>query len=154
MKKTVLFSLLITAIYSLFALQELHGQEITQQGPLTKQDYLAKSKRQQTAAWVLLCSGAASMTTGLLISKGEFHSSGDFFTDLFGGGHYENDGIRSTFIGLGFCALTGSIPCFLAAGRNKRKAASLSLKNQRVPVSSRGAWVNRGIPSLQLTVKL
>jgi hypothetical protein len=129
-------------------------QSPEQDTTLAKTDYLKKSKNQKTTAWVLVCGGAALMLTGALIPQGEFTSSGNFWDDLWGGGHYENDETRSAFGTAGFLAMLGSIPFFVSARKNKRQAAALSIKNERIPMLQQGSFVYQPIPSLTLKFSL
>lgn len=90
---------------------------------LTREDYLKKSKNQKTAAWILLGGGSALIIAGLLIGNRKESSFGDAGT--------------GAIIGItGFLAATaGSIPLFIASGRNKRKSqhASAHLRFEKVP---------------------
>lgn len=142
------------AIYFILSTCSLYGQEKPSPVLPTGEELLLKSKKQKTTGWCLLGGGSVSAVIGLLIPRGEYHSSGDFVADLFGAGHYENDRIRSAFFGVSFGTILGGTFCLMASGRNKRKAASLSLENQQVPVYFRAGWAMQTLPSLQLTIKL
>jgi hypothetical protein len=48
--------------------------------------------------------------------------------------------------------MLGSIPLFLASGRNKRKAMSLSFKNETAPQLLKGSFAYRPIPSVSLKI--
>ena len=67
--------------------------------PVIKTDYLTKSKNQKTAGWVLLGGGTALIGIGFLVG----------------------DSKESTFDDA-----IGSIPLFIASGKNKRKALNMS----------------------------
>ncbi len=120
MKKTLVASLIMMFSITSFS------QAITTEVPAVKTDYLQKSKKQKTAAWVLMGGGTALFLTGFAIPEGEYISSGNFWDDLFWGGHHKNDEIKSTFWGIGTLSMLGSIPFFLASGKNKRKAENIS----------------------------
>jgi hypothetical protein len=122
---------------------------------LTKQDYLQKSVKQKKAAWIMLGGGAALFATGLVFPKGE--SKG--FTGSFYGipnlvEEYENDGIKAGFMLVGSLSMLGSIPVFLASGRNKRKAASLSFKNEIAPRINATCLSRQSLPSINLKISL
>jgi len=53
----------------------------------------------------------------------------------------------------GFFVAAGSIPLFIIAGKNKRKAAAVSFKNQLVPPMNNLSVVKRTVPSLNLKIK-
>ena len=76
-----------------------------------------KAKKQKTAAWILLGTGAGLATAGFAIG-----SSSDSFEDnkLTSG---------ALLVIAGGAAAVGSIPLFIASGSNKRKA-ELMLKNE------------------------
>lgn len=103
------------------------SQQTNPSPTLTKQDYLQKSKKQKTTALIFLGGGTVVFVTGFIIPQGEFISSGNFWDDLFWGGHHKNDEIKSTFWGIGTLSMLGSIPFFLASGKNKRKAENISI---------------------------
>ena len=108
---------------------------------LTKQDYLKKSKNQKTAVWVLLGGGTVLIGTGFLIGASEESS----FDDAATGGIIAAVGVLSAI---------GSIPLFIASGKNKRKAASLSFKNEMTPQLLKNSFVSRVVPSLSLKIEL
>ena len=72
-------------------------------------DYLQKSKRQKSAAFSFLGGGSALIITGLLIGNRKNSSFGDAATGAIVGG-------------LGIVSVIGSIPLFIASGKNKRRA--------------------------------
>lgn len=79
---------------------------------LTQKNYLQKSKKQKTAAWILLGGGLALAVGAPILavssdwSKPETPYDVAFFT--------------------GCASMLGSIPLFIASGRNKRKAMKAS----------------------------
>lgn len=54
----------------------------------------------------------------------------------------------------GAASMLGSIPLFIAAGKNKRKALSLSFKNEKMRPLNKTSFVYRDIPSLNLKLEL
>ncbi|MEO7263288.1 MAG: hypothetical protein ABIW38_00175, partial [Ferruginibacter sp.] len=117
MKKIILFSLV------LFFATSSYCQKIASLNYSAPQkDYLQKSKKQKTFAWVLLGSGAALVVAGVAIPKGEK----DGFDILTWSDTYKNEDIKAALILSGALAMGGSIPLFIASGRNKRKALSAS----------------------------
>lgn len=79
---------------------------------LSKEDYLQKNKNQKTAAWIML-GGGFVMSTGAIIWA---------INNLF-----EPDQGESVLFFAGLAAMGGSIPLFIASGRNKRKAAVMTV---------------------------
>ena len=79
---------------------------------LTQQDYLQKSKKQKTAAWVLLGGGAAvAVGAAILDVSSDWNKSETPYL---------------VAISIGCASMLGSIPLFIASKRNKRKAMNAS----------------------------
>ena len=114
---------------------------------LTKQEYLKKSKSQKTVGRILLGGGGILIGAGLLtnlsnglgnlfVEESQKNSSGDIFTVL------------------GVISIAGSIPLLISAGKNKRKALSLSVKNQPSQVLQNNRLYSKIIPSLTFKINL
>ena len=101
MKKTIIGAMLLVLATVSFSQQTNPTQ------PLTREDYLKKSKSQKITAFVLL---GAGVTTLAIISKG--NTSFD---------------VLGTLAVAGTLSTLGSIPVFIASGRNKRKAKMASV---------------------------
>jgi len=83
------------------------GQETEKaKQPLSRNEYLAKSKSQKITGFILLGAGIASI---IIVAPGN-----------------ASFGTTSTFAVIGGLAIAGSIPLFIAAGKNKRKAKNAS----------------------------
>lgn len=131
MKKLLITALLVVLSSSIFSQQTL-----------TKQDYLHKSKKQKTTAWVLLGGG---VTVGLIgLTK----------INLAGSDGDINNGPGTALFVTGTVAALSSIPFFSASKRNKRKAMNMSFKNQMVPKLQNSGFVYRSVPSLNLKFSL
>ena len=93
--------------------------------------YSLKQKRQKTAAWICLGGGVAMTLTGLII-KGT-HKTGETVAEVFTLGLVDIEESEppsaNLLIYLGGTSAAASIPLFISAGKNKRKA-SLSLKGE------------------------
>ena len=119
------------------------GQQINSKQPLTRVDYLKKSKNQNTAAWVLLAGGFTILTiTGISISNN---------LDFTGTKDYTSSEVAT---GLSVAMVIGSIPLFIASGKNKRKSFILSFKNERMHQISKTGLVYQAVPSLNLKIGL
>ena len=113
MKKIIVFALLLIISATSFSQQ-------TKPSPaLTKQDYLKKSKNQKTAAWLLLGGGAAITTLGIALG-----TSG-VVDEVFTGDSKSFDA-ATVLIPVGLLSMVGSVPLFIAASKNKRKAENIS----------------------------
>jgi len=104
--------------------------------PLTSADYLKKSKAQKTFGFILLGVGAVTLVS---ISGGN--------TDLNSVG---------TLAGIGVASALGSIPLFIASGRNKRKAknASVSFKLEKIPAYQQAGISSGLLPAVAIKLKL
>ena len=137
MKKIIVFALLLIISVTSFS------QQTNPSKPVTKADYLLKSKSQKNAAWVLLGGGTVLMGAGFLIGLKEA-SFDDAGTGV----------VMVVMGGIGFLSAIGSIPFFIASGRNKRKGMSLSFKNEVAPQIQKRSFVYRSVPSLTLKISL
>ena len=133
MKKVAVFAMLLFTATNSFCQKTNAGE------PLSRQDYLVKSKNQKNAAWVLLGGGAVLIGTGLLIGDRKESS----FDDAATGG----------IIGIaGALSMITSIPLFIASGRNKRKAMDVSayLEIRHNPAQTLTAVSFRSYPTFSL----
>lgn len=115
------------------------SQQTTPSPVLTKQDYLQKSKNQKGGAWLLL-GGGTVVLAGTLIST------------LSSVGTKRKTSVVA--ISIGSAMMVGSVPLFIASGRNKRQSMSLSFKNEMAPQLLKGSFVNRQVPSIFLKINL
>lgn len=135
MKKIMLYALLLVITTSSFS------QSITRV-PLSREDYLKKSKNQKTAAWILLGGGTVLIGTGFLIGDREESS----FDDAATGGI-----IAAT----GLLAAIGSIPFLFASGKNKRKGmATIAFRNVSALQLKNSSMVYKTIPAVSLKINL
>ncbi len=141
MKKIIVGFILLILATSAFS------QQTSSSPVLTKQDYLEKSKKQKTTAKILFVVGGAMFMTGILV-----------ITDDIGGIGNPNDKQNSSLADvLGYAGATvavASIPFLVSAGRNKRKAMSISFKNELSPQIQKSSFVYRAIPSFTLKFQL
>jgi hypothetical protein len=137
MKKIIILTTLLIVATTTFSQQTKTTQA------LTKQDYLQKSKNQKTSARVLLGGGTVLMGAAFLIGDRKQSSFSDAGTGVVIGG-------------IGFLAALGSIPIFIASGRNKRKgmAASAFFKMEPTPVIHGYSMVHTYNPALSVTINL
>ncbi|HWR32455.1 MAG TPA: hypothetical protein VN451_02945 [Chitinophagaceae bacterium] len=135
MKKIILFMMLLVISAASFS------QQTNSLPTLTKQDYLKKSSNKKFAAWVLLGGGTAVLAITALSNLG---------LD-FGG---PKKSFPSVPVGIGAVCMAGSIPFFIASAKNKRKATSLSFKNELAPQIQKSSFVYQSVPSLSLKISL
>jgi len=131
MKKIFIFSFLLIITTTTFC------QQNNPSPTLTKQDYLSKSKKQKTTAYILLGGGA------VLVAGSVLWVAQDLYT--------ESPGPYILFFAGSFSML-GSIPLFIAAKRNKRTGLSLSFINQKIASFQKSSFAYQTIPSLKLKI--
>lgn len=136
MKKIIICVLLLITAIATFS------QQTTPSPSLTKQDYLKKSKHQKTVAWILL--GGGIFSTGLSTVRLNFAGSeGE-----------ENNSNRTVFLVTGLAAIGASIPFFISASKNKKKAADVSFRMEKAPRIQQGSFVYRSYPALSFRLNL
>ncbi len=135
MKKNILYFLLL--VLPAVSLCQPTNDTI----PFVKTDYLLKSKNQKTAAWVLLGGGTALIGLGFLIGDSKNATFDDAGTGVVLGG-------------LGFLSTIGSIPLFIASGKNKRKAmkASALIKMKSVPLLQKQSFIQNSYPAFSVNI--
>jgi len=136
MKKYFFLVILLTTTACAF------GQQSGSSPVLTKRDYLQKSRSQKNIAWAMVGSGLGLIAFGPVIN-------------LSGGildGSNPNKGIWVSY--LGGATTLASIPFFIAASKNKKKAAGLSFKNETFPQLQKDGVVYKMFPSLTLKISL
>jgi uncharacterized membrane protein YfcA len=103
--------------------------------------YLNRSKRQKSAAWSMVGLGSALIGVGFLIGNRDNSS----FGEAAAGG-------LTGILGAG--ALISSVPLFIASGRNKRKAFSLSIKGEPVRSMLNSHLAYNTMPAISLRINI
>jgi len=129
---TNIFLLLIIAATSF-------SQQNNPSPTLTKQDYLKKSKHQKIAAICLAGGGTVLWLAG----ASKYMNQED---NVDGGGE--------AAMVIGGLAGLASIPFFILSSKNKKKAMSLSFKNEKMIQSNKNNFVYKTVPSLNLKFQL
>jgi len=115
MKKATLLAILLVILVTSF------GQQITSSPVSAGQDYLTKAKSQKKTAKTLLIGGGALIATSIIV---------------LAPGTVSFDGMVPllALAGVGGVSALGSIPLFIASGKNKRRAmkASTYIQLERV----------------------
>lgn len=109
--------------------------------PAVNTDYMAKSKNQKSAGWVLLGGGAVLIGTGFLIGDSKNSTFDDAATGAILGG-------------IGVLSAIGSIPLFIASGKNKKKAmrASTFIKKETVPLFHKQSFTQNSYPAFSISL--
>jgi len=122
-------------LFILFLLFVIRPTVYSQEAPipeLTKEDYLQKSKGQKTAAWILLGAGATLIA-------------------IAAPGNVSFDILPVLAIG-GSAAIIGSIPLFIAAGKNKRRAMAMTVNFniQQTPANLYAGLLKHSLPGISV----
>jgi hypothetical protein len=54
----------------------------------------------------------------------------------------------------GILSMLGSVPVYIASGKNKRRAMAISFKNERTVQMQKGAFVHQPVPSITIKLSL
>ena len=129
---------LISTSLLLIILNNSFSQSTQDNTTAIQNDYLKKSKNQKTAAWILVGVGSLSTLLGTIQVNPDY-----------GGNN------NSTFLLVGgLVTLGASVPLFIASARNRKKAMSLTFKNETTQQIQNSGIVNQNIPSLNLKLNL
>lgn len=137
MKRIVLCWLLLAPLTMLLS------QEPAQKAPLTKADYLQRSKEQRTFGWILVGAGTTAVVAGLIVGNSDD-------SQWFG----PNFGTAATLFTGGLIADLASIPFFISAASNARKAATLSFRLTPLPIPGPGRTSGMRQPAVLLKIPL
>ena len=151
MKKIIASAILLAIMTNSFC------QQVDSLKSIAKKDYLRKSKNQKTTAWILLGGGIAMVITGAIIYDNAYNKAAEqdpIGTVLSFGTNVDATGALITTAGA--LAAVGSIPFFIASGKNKKKARSMStgFKMENAPSIQRASVVNRSYPAVSIKVSL
>jgi hypothetical protein len=141
MKTRMILTVLLLALLVGFSTQTF-AQE------MSKENYLEKSRKQKTTAWILLGGGVAMAVTGAILFDENFI--------LFGASDAEDNkaGIGGAMFVVGGLATLGSIPLFISSGSNAKKAALMSFKNQPLNTPRYAGNIPKSIPSIHISIPL
>ena len=141
-------------MFCLIVLSTIVSTVFSQPTTSIQTDYLQKSKKQKTAAFVLLSGGAVLAVVGTAIGVSRWDDEIVSIVD-------EGEDDKSYMAGgimmvTGLAAMVGSVPLFIASARNKRKAhaASASIKLETMPVVYRQGISKLPYPAACIRINL
>ncbi len=143
MKISFLLLLILTYAVSVTA------QQTTGEIPVVKTDYLKKSRKQQTAAWLLLGGGFAFTATGILVASNELSNN---LVNIFNPEEQKSSTASTVLLVTGAAAMVGSIPLFIASSNNKKRGENISvfLKKESGPVLQHLSFINLSYPAIAI----
>ena len=127
----------------LLALLLVSSVLVGQTKEFSKDYFLQKSKKQKTAAWILLGGGTAIAVGGFATFDSSWDSGSASTTDIAG--------IIGT---VGFLTGLASIPYFISAGKNKKTAMSITFDYKPIYLSGDNLVSTKAHPTLTLRIKL
>ena len=127
----------------LLALLLVSSVLVGQTKEFSKDYFLQKSKKQKTAAWILLGGGTAMAAGGFATFDSSWDSGSDSTTDIAG--------VIGT---VGFLTSLASIPYFISAGKNKKTAMSITFNYKPVYLSNDNLAETQSYPTMSLKIKL
>lgn len=143
MKKYFTATILLLFVFSVFSQDNLKNKDY----------YLQKSKKQKTAAWLLLGGGLTLSTISVFTGYADLS---DDFTGFFSTDpeSQNNDTAETILLVTGTAAILSSIPLFIASGKNKKRAraisASLKMDDASIVQGYRITRVNYPVFSLKI----
>ena len=127
----------------LLALLLVSSVLVGQTKEFSKDYFLQKSKKQKTAAWILLGGGTAMAAGGFTIFDSSWDSGSDSTTDIAG--------VIGT---VGFLTSLASIPYFISAGKNKKTAMSITFNYKPGYLSNDNLAETQSYQTMSLKIKL
>ena len=112
---------------------------------------LQKSKNQKTGAWVLLGGGAALALGGAAVTA---NSATNALFDVIDNGSGKTSPAGGIMIAAGLASMAGSIPLFIAAGKNREKAFRISAGVQQVSMPVKSGWTWQQQPAITLAISI
>jgi anaerobic C4-dicarboxylate transporter len=130
---------IITCFALLIMANSIYSQQNNPTAPLTRKDYLQKSKNQKTAAWCFMGGGLVITTLGVTNNTDKNFNSG-------------NTTGRVAGIVTGLVAMSVGTVLFVAATKNKIRAESLSFRMEKVPLIRQKSLVSGSYPALSFRI--
>ena len=149
MKKATLLFVCMGTMFCSFA-QETPSE--TPEPVLTKEEYKKKSKGERTAAIVMISAGGVMTIAGFAVVLNNLD-----FNGLFDSNYQpknQNETLEYVLVIGGLAAMLGSIPLFVSAHKNKKRAMSVSFINEPVLQLQKSMVFYRAVPSLNLKIRL
>lgn len=121
---------------------------------MSKQDYLDKSKKQKTAAYITLGGGLVLGVLGASMIDSNRRSDFNLFAPTVPNTTDNSEGIWGAVMVTGGLAVLGSIPMFISSNKNAKKATQLSFRNEPIHMLKHEGNFFRSVPSITLKIPL
>jgi len=147
MKQIILCTVLVAIAATSFS------QQINTSKPVTRFDYLQKSKNQKSAAFALLIGGAVIDIIGLATFPKDY-----VYIDLWGTGNSHETESKANTSGVlllvGTVSMLGSIPLFISSHVNHKKAINLTIDTQQLRQLKSSSFQTVNYPALSMKIRL
>jgi len=147
MKKIILLISTIT-VFAVSGICQINNPAVNDNKVFIGNLYSIKAKKQNTAGWVMLGGGAIVTAIGVAIFPKDY--------DIFGFGNSSGTesqaSLATAFTIAGTLSMLGSIPVFIAAGKNRRRA-ELALSNQKISFQLPGK-MSQHISGISLSIPI
>ena len=149
-KKTSLNQLVMKTISIFLVILFVSLQSFGQNQPLSKEDYLQKSKNQKTTGWILLAGGTTMAVVGAIIANESYNSEWSLENDSpWFGSNFDTGAYL--FLG-GAAAGLASIPFFIGSAKNARKAANISFNYQKAYFPQHNTFTAKAQPAITIRI--
>ncbi len=119
-----LFLVLLMAYGTCLTAQPATEPNADNKPELSKEQFMLKSKKDKTAAWLLLGAGIGITMTGVIVIANEYS---DILISSFSGEPKYNSSTADVLFVIGVSSMAGSIPLFISSGKNRRRANAASV---------------------------
>ena len=144
--------MIICAVLHIMAIHAF-SQQTTPSTPLTREDYLQKSKNQKAAGWVLLGGGALIDIIGIATFPKDY-----VYIDLWGEGNSSSTESKANTSGVlllvGSSAMLASIPFFISSHVNRKRAIKLTVDTQQLRTIKNSSMYTTNYPALTMKISL
>ena len=146
MKKTLLIPFLFFALTGMTQKNDSSSKQ-------SYEYYLAKSKKQKTAGWILLGAGTTMMLSGAIIGYAQLWND---LGNLFEPENQSHSAAGEILFFTGLAGMVTSVPLLISGSRNKKNAIMMKSSFRMQSVTYPGAYYSsrKYYPGLTLTIKL
>ncbi|MDE3247573.1 MAG: hypothetical protein KGO82_02855 [Bacteroidota bacterium] len=121
----------------------LAGFSQTNPSAATKSDLMQRSRHLRTTGWIFVSTGSAVTIAGTAILINSLSTD-------FTGNYKSQSALGGVLIGAGVLTIAGSIPFFIQAHQQHKKALSIAAANYGLPVIVQSATRQPFYPALRL----
>ena len=121
----------------------------TQETSLSKDAYVAKAKKQNTAGWVILGTGFTISTIGLIVEMNEVTTE---LASIIILEPRDEKSAGGALLIAGSIVMASSLPLFIASSKNRKRAATAFIKMESQHELKNASFVTSSFPALALKI--